>query len=85
MIFELQDVGESAALPRGVRLHALLDHAGSLHCRPGDCGDLLKVAANVHSFMSNSYSNIFRAGAEFELSLIWALVVAGLIAFTLQV
>ena len=25
-----------------------------------------------------------RAGAEFELSLIWALVVAGLIAFTLQ-
>ena len=28
---------------------------------------------------------MFRAGAEFELSLIWALVVAGLIAFTLQV
>ena len=39
----LQDAGDSAALPRGVRLHALLDHAGRLHCGPGHRGHLLQV------------------------------------------
>ena len=44
---DLQDAGDSAALLGGVRLDALLDHAGRLHRGPGHCGHLLQVCGRV--------------------------------------
>ena len=51
---------------------------------PGTVVTCSRSVDKLFSVLGSMKLNI-RAGAEFELSLIWALVVAGLIAFTLQV
>ena len=90
---QLREDGGGGALPAGAQLHAVLDHAGGLHRGARHRRHLLQVLiigyreirCKTLCYLVLTSANCSRAGAEFDLSLIWALVVAGLIAFTLQV